>query len=267
MVSFRNKIFLLFIIYSLISNVVEGQYWNTKSFEGIYGIGASNLVTDIGATSPANAGLVGQYFWITPLSFRPALFVGGRYIFSEKMAFKFNIVVSNLSAADIYSDYSTRNLITNVYLTEISGQFEYYVIQEKRKQNVYRLKSYKWYKNIPMSSYFFIGVGETFFYSKTVINERYIHEAGYNTSFDRPEKYNHTTPVIPFGVGFKFRLNRVIRFGVEAGYRFAFSDYLDEKTNLGDNWPDSYQFVLFSLNYKLKTGRNGLPLRRARFKM
>ena len=264
MAFYKSKILLLFIISFLISNVVEGQYWNKKSFEGIYGIGASNLMADIGATSPATAGLIGQYFWLRPQSFRPALFGGGRYILNKRMALNFKMVASNLSADDIYGDYSTRNLITNVYLAEISGQFEYYVIPDTKMKNVYRIKSYKWYKNIPLSSYFFIGIGETFFFSKTSANERYIGVTGYNKVFDRPKKYKHTTPVIPFGIGVKFPLNRVIRFGIEAGFRFAFSDYLDEKTAENDNWPDSYQFVLFSLNYKLKTGRNGLPIIRGR---
>ena len=259
----KSKVLLLFIISSFISNTVEGQYWNKKSFEGICGLGASNLLADIGASSPANAGL-GQYFWINPQSFRPVLFGGGRYIPNKRMALNFKMVASNLSADDIYGDYSTRNLITNIYLIEISGQFEYYIITDKKKKNIYRSKSYKWYKNIPLSSYFFIGVGESLFFSKTLANERYINVTGYNKSFDRPEKYKHTTPVILFGIGVKFPLNRVICFGIEAGFRFAFSDYLDEKTAENDNWPDSYQFVLFSLNYKLKTGRNGLPQIRGR---
>lgn len=259
----RGKISLFIIIFSLISNIAEGQYWNTKSFEGIFGIGVSNLIADIGSPIPANAGMVGQYFWIIPQSFRPVLFGGGRYILSEKMAFKFNLIASNLSAADIYSDNNTRNLIANVYLFEISGQFEYYVIKEKRKMNVYRLKSYKWYKNISLPSYFFIGVGESFFFSKAIINERYINETGFSTKYNR-QKSKYTTPVIPFGIGIKLRLNREIRFGIEAGYRFAFSDYLDEKTADHDKWPDSYQFILFSLNYKLRKGRNGLPVIRRR---
>ncbi|NOZ48126.1 MAG: hypothetical protein GXO79_15315 [Chlorobi bacterium] len=261
---------ILFITISAFTWPFNGysQYWKQTSFEGIYGLGASNLMSDVGSPDPDKVGIIGENFWLRPLSFRPVFTFGGRYMFNKRMGVTARLTVANLSAADAYGGYRQTNRITNTMIFELSGQYEYYVIKERRRQNVYRTRAYKWFNSINVPTYFFIGVGESLFFAKTQPDKRYINNPGYKDTFERPEKYNHTTPVIPVGIGVKFRLNKIIRFGVEAGFRVTFTDYLDEYKHVmesGYAWPDTYQFLLFTLNYKLKTGKSGLPRFRYKF--
>ncbi len=264
-----QRITVLFIFFLFFfQSYVYAQYWKKSYYEGIYGLGASNLMSEVGSPNPELSGYIKGNFWLTPQTFRPVIYFGGRYMMNNRVGIKLNFALANLAAADIYGDYRGTNRITSTFIIELSGQCEYYLLEEKAKRNVYRLRSYKWYKNINIPIYFFIGIGESLYFSKTQVNERYSGIGNFADTFDRPEKYNHTTPVLPFGIGVRFRLNKVIRFGIEAGYRMTITDYLDEveKINVETNksWPDTYQFLLFTLNYKLKSGRSGLP--RLRFR-
>lgn len=248
----------LFLLINIICFplLVYPQYWKKAYYESIYGLGTSNMMSDVGGPNPDLSGFLEKFFWITPQALRPIIFVGGRYNFNSRMSIKVNFAFANLAAADIYGGYRSVNRITNTILIELSGQYEYFVIEEKRRKNIYRISTYKWYKNLNIPTYFFIGIGESLFFSNTQANERYIGVGKFSGTFDPPEKYIPTSPVMPFGIGVRFRLNKVIRFGIEAGFRLTITDYLDQ---VKDGRPDAYQFLLFTLNYKLKTGKSGLP--------
>jgi hypothetical protein len=42
------------------------------------------------------------------------------------------------------------------------------------------------------------------------------------------KSYSAIQPAIPFGVGFRFRINEVMDFSTEFGFRYTFTDYLDD---------------------------------------
>lgn len=42
------------------------------------------------------------------------------------------------------------------------------------------------------------------------------------------KSYSLIQPAIPFGLGFRFRLNEVLDFSAEFGFRYTFTDYLDD---------------------------------------
>lgn len=107
--------------------------------------------------------------------------------------------------------------------------------------------------------------------------------------------YSNFQMAMPIGMGFKYAIDRRWLVGIEYGMRKTFTDYIDDvSTTYFDNdvilntsgtaaayfadpsqgtWEgaaagqqrgdptdnDSYMFLIFSLNYKLRTGRNNLP--------
>lgn len=111
------------------------------------------------------------------------------------------------------------------------------------------------------------------------------------------EKYSLLQFCIPVGIGFKYTIDRQWGVGLELGIRKTFTDYIDDvsttyfdfqnyqgadpmATALADRSSrdpnrlqvtapgaqrgdprekDSYMFAIFSINYKLKTGRGNLP--------
>ncbi len=111
------------------------------------------------------------------------------------------------------------------------------------------------------------------------------------------EKYKRTQVCIPIGVGGRYFFNRRWGMGVEFGIRKTFTDYIDdvsktyydkdaisqargpvaaelsdpslnlnENQNLAGNQRgdpsdnDAYMFMIFSIHYKLRTGRTNFPI-------
>jgi hypothetical protein len=112
-----------------------------------------------------------------------------------------------------------------------------------------------------------------------------------------PNNYSLFQPCIPLGVGFKYTLDRKWGVNLELGIRKTFTDYIDDVSreyvdpkvllaNFGPisaaladrsnhslpsvtaagaergdyRYKDSYMFAIFSLCYKIRNGRNNMPL-------
>ena len=80
-----------------------------------------------------------------------------------------------------------------------------------------------------IAPYIFGGLGYTFFNPKADgIALRDLGTEGQNESFDGRSRYQTSTIAIPFGIGFKYSLNKRLGFAFEWGLRKTFSDYLDD---------------------------------------
>jgi hypothetical protein len=114
---------------------------------------------------------------------------------------------------------------------------------------------------------------------------------------DTRKDYSRIQLAIPVGIGFKYGIDRRWGIGLQFGIRKTFTDYIDdvsktyysqgsllasggtlsaELADRSDNeFPyitaegaqrgdprdkDSYMFAIFSINYKLRTGRSGFPM-------
>lgn len=109
------------------------------------------------------------------------------------------------------------------------------------------------------------------------------------------KQYGLFNVAMPMGMGFKYAVDRRWLIGIEYGIRKTFTDYIDDVSTTymdptiinnnygptaayfadptGGTWEgayagqqrgdptdnDSYMFLIFSVNYKLRTGRNNLP--------
>jgi hypothetical protein len=65
--------------------------------------------------------------------------------------------------------------------------------------------------------------------------------------------------VIPLGLGAKMTLDPNLLIGVELAGRYALSDYLDGYTSQWSKRNDAYHTFSVTVNYRIKTARNGLP--------
>jgi opacity protein-like surface antigen len=111
------------------------------------------------------------------------------------------------------------------------------------------------------------------------------------------QKYKRTQICVPLGIGVKYAIDRQWSVGLEIGLRYTFTDYIDDVSksyyynrdgssvntatdpilgqladrSLDDNehagqqrgdprYNDAYVFTMFSLNYRLKTGRINYPM-------
>lgn len=256
-----KKFFIIIFLFSLFHSQVEAQQWKKYRYEFSYGLGLTNFMGDIGA--PAQ-NFITQYFWFNPYFVRPLGNIGFGYAFHERIHAKGNMHFGWISADDRYGEWRTRNLKFTSLLAEISVQGEIYIVKEKRKANIYRYESRFKRKlgNVSIPTYLFVGFGTTVVNTnlESIGAQKPEDAYGGEVIFGKKTTFAGTIPV---GIGFRYKLTNQIYMGLEASLRYTLSDKIDNHVPDESEWIDSYQFLVLSLNYKMKSTRSGLP----RFKM
>ena len=141
--------------------------------------------------------------------------------FDGYWSLKFAVLNGKIRANDAYSSnlqFRQRNLNFFSPITELSVQtefnfFNYIPSSGKRRY----------------SPYLFAGLGFVSFRPKTNFNGQEYDLVLYGTEGQDPEKsYNTIVLSIPFGAGIKYNISGKITLGGEAGYRSAYTDYMDD---------------------------------------
>lgn len=310
---FITHFLLLVVIFVGLGSTANGQIykWRKLRYELIAGGGVSNFMSDVGEAE--NSGLT-KYFWTNVNTWRPVGVVGLRMAFSDRHKAKAVITSGYLYANDAYGAYSDNQYEVRTFITELSAQYEFYLVREQRKRNIYNfLGASQRFKNLIIPTYVFAGVSGVYFNPKTLFDDEWVALRQYNTEIlpNGKETYVPFAFAVPIGMGVKFKIAKYISLNIEAGWRLAFTDYMDDLGH-GDypdleqlvadgeykrvalswrahgfdrisdrliqdledelqagrlpkgsrsqgEWFDQYQFVTFTLNFKLKTGRRGQP--------
>ena len=297
-----KNIILLLIVF-IFATEVDAQYsnrWKRYRYEVVYGLGVTNFLGELGGADKEGTNFLRDFeFSMT----RPAVSIGMRYKILEKLSTKGALSYGILRGDDNTTEEiyrHNRNLNFYAHLIEFSGQVEYSLIREKigHRYNLRRVRGLKGFK---LNTYVFVGVAGFWFnpYGKHPQTEEWIALQPLGTEgqgmVGSRERYSRIQVAIPFGIGFKYGLNREWSIGVEFGARKTFTDYIDDVSTTyysnaelaaidpliaqmadpslgeipgqtaanqqrGDPTDyDAYMFMMITLNYKLKTTRKGLP--------
>ncbi|MDL2296325.1 DUF6089 family protein [Bacteroidales bacterium OttesenSCG-928-C03] len=145
-----------------------------------------------------------------------------RYNFNARWAFKTNILFASVEASDWSNNENyERNLSFRSPITEISAEVElnFFNIYNERGTNRF-------------TPYIFSGFTIFSFNPQAEYKGKYYdlqHLGTEGQGLDgQPDYYSLTSCAIPFGIGFKLNIGRYISFGIEAGMRYTFTDYLDD---------------------------------------
>lgn len=134
----------------------------------------------------------------------------GRRNFDNVWSMRAALSFGRISAADSITGIDAAALARDAYfkgnIYEASVVMEYHFLDYTHPQAVYRY-----------SPYGFFGLG----YS-------YYSGSGSAYVFDPEENYGVGTPVIPFGIGVKYRLTDKWTLAAELGFRATFTDFLDK---------------------------------------
>ena len=236
------------------------QTWSRYKYEFYYGIGATNFNGDVAAPNPDYVSFITSAVWINfwnTIGFTAN--TGLRYQYSDRQYFRASIFLGQLRARDPQGNekYWDRNIRFNSVFFELDAKYEFMIWKESRSFHGGRKKSFsRWIKDFNMPTYLFIGVGGalnvgTF---KSPIN---------NGEAIGTDAFVNIAPVIPIGIGFKYKLDRLTYVNLEAEWHFSLSDGIDGVKGAPDNrygeWYDQYQTITVNLVHKLRQGRNGLP--------
>ncbi len=157
--------------------------------------------------------------------FAKSQFAGGvvyRYNVSPRWAVRANIIFASVQGSDMETNnQDPRNLSFRSPITEISAQVELnflrlYTDREKNK----------------FAPYIFGGFAVFSFNPKTELDGKIYDLQPLGTEGQGMEgekkKYSLTSFAIPFGMGLKYNISKVMTIGIEWGMRLTFTDYLDD---------------------------------------
>tara|TARA_R110002072_G_scaffold13058_10_gene55318 strand:- start:233 stop:1135 length:903 start_codon:yes stop_codon:yes gene_type:complete len=209
-----KKLFTFFLSTILCSSVALAQY------EIDYGLqlGGALHVGDIGGKGEPKGFLLDMN--ISQANMAVGAFF--RYSFSSNIAIKFNAGFVRIQGADSLSVNAptrlARNLSFRTDILEASLVGEYTFLQK----NDFSRRSRQ---RIDFKSRVFAGAGAIYFDPKAQLNGTWYSLRPLQTE---GIAYDEISIIVPMGMAFDFTFNKKLRVGMEFGYRFTFTDYLDD---------------------------------------
>lgn len=193
---------------------------NAQEIDFGLNLGAANYLGEIGGSSGDSRGfLFDMRFDQTNIS------AGGffRYSFSNSLAAKISVNYVRIEGADSLSDNPNRiarnlSFRTDMIEATLTGEYAFLVLNDLTRRSKSR---------IDFRAHAFTGAGVLFFYPYAKANDEWFYLRPLQTE-GVENAYDEMTIVVPLGIGASFTFNNKVRLGMEIGYRFSFTDYLDD---------------------------------------
>lgn len=177
---------------------------------------------------------------------RPAISAQYKWNFYKGLGMRIGLSLSQYGADDSKStQYADRKLQFTSDLGEANLQLIYDILPDKQGHN-----GTGWGSEIKFSPYIFAGAGACTFNPKAPVNNKiqYLQPLGTEGQFimrgdDNPTTYRLVQPILLGGIGAHFRFSRNWGAGIDAGYRYTLTDYLDDVSGY---YPDKANLLAFS---------------------
>jgi hypothetical protein len=247
------------MVVLLTAPFVSGQLWKMKRYEATAAVGTSQFYGDIGGFTIGENAL-----GIRDITFRQTRFsvnASFRYFITDNIAGRFSFTWALTHADDIRGSNDENRLFeTSSFIYEPALLGEYYFVRN-RERNSFLFQTYSYRRANRMRDflrsidvYTFTGIGGAgynVFYGNDNIQQRWASDPSLRRS--------GFTAVIPLGIGAKLAFDPNLLLGLELAGRYAFSDFLDGYTSQWSKRNDVYHTFSITVNYRIKTARNGLP--------
>ncbi len=132
--------------------------------------------------------------------------LGFRQTLSKNLGYKASFGYNHFSGSDIKNQIRNFSFETNSYNLSIVGEYTYPLAQRFKRR-------------VPNIVYGYLGVGVM--YSDADL----IPKFGGNGTYEYKDKV--FSPMIPFGIGYRYEFNADFSLGAEAIFKYSFSDFLD----------------------------------------
>lgn len=203
-----NRLFILIICLFTISATFSQQkrkgngmeYINSIQLTG--GLGTSTYYGDLCENMEC-------------MIFRPQASLGVIYRNSDRLLLRSEFAYVRLAGSDARGENRSRNLSFRSNNYEISFSAVYDFIPYERK---FRYRA-------PFTPYAHGGVGATIFSPQANLNGKWVNLRPLQTE---GIKYAKVTPIISYGLGMRYKANPKLNISLELGYRWTFTDYLDD---------------------------------------
>jgi hypothetical protein len=222
------------------TNFNTQRNWSLNKKELVFGLGATQFTGDLGGRNN-----IGTDYSLVDLDF-PATGFGGmigfRYRFHPYWATSTNLNIAMIRGNDANTNElirESRNLSFRSMVFELSQRIECIVFANEKFGQRYSLPGHSGARNHNEQIYLFTGIGINYFNPKAKYQGSWVALDPLNTEGQGMEGgAKETLPIsatIPVGIGFRFGVGRMWRFGIEATYVKTFTDYMDDvSTNYYD---------------------------------
>ncbi len=171
---------------------------------------------------------------------------GGIYRINESLSTRASFNFIRLAGSDVGGINASRNLSFRSNNFELGAHLIYDIFEYKK---MYRRRNL-------FSPYISLGIGMTYFNPKAQASDGKWHAL-------QPLKtegvdYGRMTLVIPYGIGARFKITPHLDISADMGYRWAFTDYLDDVSS--SYFGPNYQLDQNSVAYELADRRRELEV-------
>jgi hypothetical protein len=209
------------ILLALLSAPYFGHAQYRWDFGG--GVGVSNYLGDIGGKDKTRRDFI---YDLKVQKTRNTETFFARYKFRPAISFKTSLTHVTIEGDDSLSTNparNQRNLSFRNNMFELTETVEYYFYKSSNVSGRPGLRGSR--KKVDFRSYLFVGVGLLYSNPKAELNGSMVALQPLQTE---GVKYSRFVPVVPVGLGLSYTINRNHRIGLEFGWRWTFSDYLDD---------------------------------------
>jgi hypothetical protein len=240
---------LIILLLGFIVQVSEAQLWKLKRVELSGGLGSATFFGDIGGYSH------GENSWglkdITFLQTRYSFNFSVKYRISQVINARLSLSYGLLHATDERGSNQNRGYEASTSIFEPALIGEYYFVKNRAETSYLFNKGrgkgmIRLMKSIDF--YAFTGIGGL---SYSIEPNEKLSEHGLDT--------RGFTAVVPLGVGGNLSAYPNLKFGIELGFRYAFTDNLDGYTSQYSSANDVYYFFNLNVTYRLKIKKGTMP--------
>lgn len=244
-----RKILIVIVAFTFLSSAGKAQLWKLRRYEITAAIGTTQYYGDIGGFSQGENALGFKDFTFqnTRINISSSL----KYRIIDDFSARLSLAFGTFHSVDTKGSNENRGFESSTMFFEPTIIGEYYFIRNSGDNSFLLLKGrgdvFRSFFSM-LDVYGFAGIGGRAY--KVTPNDELAPHATKTGGF---------TAVIPGGVGVNLVYSSYVSFGLELGFRYSFSDYVDGYTSDYSKSNDVYHFLNFTFTYRIKTGQKGMP--------
>lgn len=209
----------------------SGIDWKANRLEYLVGAGASSFLGELGGQDAEGKPFI---YDLEPTQARYSLMVGARYFLREYHAVRAGLYYGRLRGSDATTNYPNRkyrNLNFRSPVIELSGSYDFFILQPKYVHFAGG-RTTKVFNGNRFGLYASIGAGFFFFNPKAQYQNEWHALKPLSTEGqgleDGPDPYRRVSIAFPMGGGINYLLNHNFKLGLDFGYRWTLTDYIDD---------------------------------------
>jgi len=247
----KHLLILSAAVFIFTSYDASGQRWRLRRYEADLYASAVSFHGDIGlADRPLANNFNGM---------RPTLGIKPAYRLNRDLSVCLDLAFIMYGGSDKEGSTHGRLYSFTTMGFQHVARMEYYIIGEGRRFFSGAIYNRRGMINSYNQLYLYAFAGAGGVLSKAKVKdlnnggEEPLSNPGYDNNM-------HYTPVFPLGGGIKFSVDPRWSLGLEIGYQFSLSDYLDGYASTWSQYNDSYYLTSVKAIYHIRNDRSGRPV-------